>query len=100
MGFKLIAVALTRIRGIPSVSSRFSSGSDRIGNDIFCKVQDLLQQYGADSPASGQCGWGYPEVPDVGLDGRGQLNVVYVPLHGEPLPLVFDTAADRQILPL
>ena len=75
---KLIAVALTHLTVflLGQQLLLFQRGQTGIGNDIACKVQDLLQQAGADVQHQANAAGDALEVPDV-ADGRGQLNVAH-----------------------
>ena len=75
---KLIAVALTHLAVflLGQQLLFFQRGQTGIGNDIACKVQDLLQQAGADVQHQANAAGDALEVPDV-ADGRGQLNVAH-----------------------
>ena len=54
----------------------FQTGSARIGDDIACKVQDLLQQAGADVQHQADAAGDALEVPDM-AHGSSQLDVAH-----------------------
>ena len=81
-----VEVALILLAHIPVLFFRedliaYQGSLTRIGDDIGGKIQDLLQNPGADVQQQTHAGGNALEVPDV-ADGGGQLNVAHaLPAH-------------------
>ena len=75
---KLVAVALTHLAVLflGQQLLLFQRSQTGIGDDIACKVEDLLQQTGADVQHQADAAGDALEIPDV-ADGRGQFDVAH-----------------------